>query len=320
MEDVVRKSICAAKKICKDVDEVALGNAAKLLYDTCNKPGFIIDFDVVWKLLKYARKDSAKRKLLQYFTEGIDYETRILKNVDSRNKGHTGGKPEENFMLTSEAFSSFCQMTNTPIGKQVRIMYHRMSVFVKELQEAIKRGEVTLTRNSTPTGSRPVERVKAGNLHTLCHEVVGQRVNGMGHGIITGDINKASTGRYKYELARELNKPSGEVNLRDYMTRSQLSAAGFLQSTLIDACEEADGEIDIVKFNRESCEKFAQAFGDLIHGKVSEKKLPLRNARQAVQAIEAVAEETAAVVEQPTIIKKTTIQNYFAVVNQTNNN
>lgn len=315
MEDVVRKSICAAKEICKEVDEVALKNAAKLLYDTCNKPGFIIDFDVVWKLLKYSTKANAKRKLLQDFTEGIDFEIKFIKKDE-----FTCGKPGENIMMTSEAFSSFCQITRTPIGKQVRIMYHRMSVFVKELQEAIKRGEVTLTHNSTSTGSRPVERVKAGNLHTLCHEAVGQRVNGMGHGIITGDINKASTGRYKYELARELNKPSSEVNLRDYMTRSQLSAAGFLQSTLIDACEEADGEIDIVKFNRESCEKFARAFGDLIHGKVSEKKLPLRNARQAVQAIEAVAEETAAVVEQPTIIKKTTIQNYFAVVNQTNNN
>lgn len=208
-------------------------------------------------------------------------------------------------------------MTNTPIGRQVRIMYHRMSVFVKELQEAIKRGEVTLTRNATPMGSRPVERVKAGDLHTLCHEAVGNRVNGMGHGIITGDINKASTGRYKYELARELNKPSGEVNLRDYMTRSQLSAAGFLQSTLIDACEEATDEFDFVGFNRESCEKFAQAFGDLIHGKIAEQTLPLRNARQTVDAIEAATEQAVAAIEQPAA--KNTIHNYFAVVNQTNN-
>lgn len=108
MEDVVRKSICAAKEICKEVDEAALENAAKLLYDTCNKPGFIVDFDVVWKLVGYSTKWSAKRKLLQDFTEGIDYETRFIKNTGDRNKGHTGGNPEEKFLLTSTAMKKFC--------------------------------------------------------------------------------------------------------------------------------------------------------------------------------------------------------------------
>lgn len=108
MEDVVRKSICAVREICKDVDEAALKNAAKLLYETCNKPGFIIDFDLVWELVGYSKKGNAKRKLLQDFTEGIDYEIKLIQKNKLRNKGHTGGLPVEKIMLTSTTMKKFC--------------------------------------------------------------------------------------------------------------------------------------------------------------------------------------------------------------------
>lgn len=95
MDSVVVKAIDAVKAVCgDDVDEKVLGEAAKLLYDTCNKPGFIIDFDQIWALIGYSRKDSAKRKLLQDFLEGEDYVILVIRNDNSRNKGNTNGSTD----------------------------------------------------------------------------------------------------------------------------------------------------------------------------------------------------------------------------------
>lgn len=229
--------------------------------------------------------------------------------------------------MTSEAFSLFCQLARTQIGKQIRLMYYRMSVFLKELEESICKGEVQLKRTRGEEETRDIKRVKAGDLHTLCHEAVGTRANGMGHAMISGEINKASMGKYKYELARDLNMPAQKVNARDYMTRAQLSAAEFLQSALIEAANDLPEETDLVALNRKYCQGFAESWGGLIHGKVAEKSMGLSAARKSFAAIEAPsagpyaddAQVAVAVPASASVVPvSNTIHNYFAVVNQTN--
>ena len=84
--------------------------------------GFPIDFDDAWKWIGYSTKGNAKRKLLQDFSEGVDY---TLINIDKRVNGHRGGGTviADKIMLTTDCFKSLAMMAGTDTGKEVRLYF-----------------------------------------------------------------------------------------------------------------------------------------------------------------------------------------------------
>ncbi|NEO88442.1 MAG: hypothetical protein F6J87_30075 [Spirulina sp. SIO3F2] len=76
---------------------------------------FPVDFDLAWQIAGYSTKASAKRHLVKFLDEGIDFST-------SCSKPHTAriGRPSQSYFLTTDSFKHFCLMSNTGKGRQIR--------------------------------------------------------------------------------------------------------------------------------------------------------------------------------------------------------
>ncbi len=81
---------------------------------------FPIDFDDVWEMAGYTRKDNAKRALVESGYEiGIDFN--ILKTEEVQKEGKRKVKRlSENIFLTVDCFKAFCMMARTEEGKATR--------------------------------------------------------------------------------------------------------------------------------------------------------------------------------------------------------
>lgn len=91
-----------------------------LAQDLFNSPqDYPVDFELAWQWIGYSRKDSAKRHFEKSnFSETIDY-TIFHKKVENS----LAGRPTENIMLTVECFKQWAMMSNTDMGKQIRLYF-----------------------------------------------------------------------------------------------------------------------------------------------------------------------------------------------------
>jgi phage anti-repressor protein len=111
---------------------------------------FIISFDDIWKWIGFARKDPAKRLLLNKFTKNIDFillhqkveqnkDTENLENIDfilllflaeqnkdTENLENRGGHNKETILLNVDTFKNFCLMASTENAKKIRNYYIKM--------------------------------------------------------------------------------------------------------------------------------------------------------------------------------------------------
>lgn len=138
-------------------------------------------------------------------------------------------------MLTPQCFLKFCLLARTSEGDVLRDFVFVLIRGVKALGAAIQRGEVELRRTGdNHTGdddSRPLKRLKACESQKgLTAMLKAQGVTGGAvYARINGETNKAVTGLYKGELAKELGLRGSQVNARDYMTKAQLAALELVE-------------------------------------------------------------------------------------------
>jgi phage anti-repressor protein len=91
-----------------------------LAQDLFNSPqDYPVDFDMAWQWIGYARKDSAKRHFEKCgFIEGIDFHS-FHQTVERE----IGATQKEIIMLAVECFKQWAMMSNTDMGKQIRLYF-----------------------------------------------------------------------------------------------------------------------------------------------------------------------------------------------------
>ena len=103
---------------------------------------FVVDFDTVWKCVEFARRDNAKRILVNKFIENVDYKINgVINNSEklaplfggaSFDKPIHGGQNKETILLTVDCFKSFCLLASTPKAKEIRTYYIKMENIMHE--------------------------------------------------------------------------------------------------------------------------------------------------------------------------------------------
>ncbi len=107
-----------------------LETAEKLYFSTEKYP---VEFETAWKVLGYSRKDSAKRKLTNYFTQDTDY--RVHSTVDSAPDG--GLTHREDIYLTVECFKEMGMLAKSEEGKQIRKYFLECEALAKQSTKLI---------------------------------------------------------------------------------------------------------------------------------------------------------------------------------------
>jgi phage anti-repressor protein len=74
---------------------------------------FPVDFDDAWQWIGYRRKDFALKKLKNNFVEGEDFSA-------IRRETLWGGRPSDQYLLTTDCFKCLSMMAGTEKGKEVR--------------------------------------------------------------------------------------------------------------------------------------------------------------------------------------------------------
>jgi hypothetical protein len=122
---------------------------------------FVVDFDTVWKSVEFARRDNAKRILVNKFIENIDYKigayqfgesscnnSNRLPNDSKKlaplfggasfDKPIHGGQNKETILLTVDCFKSFCFAASTAKAKEIRTYYIKMENIMQEYYKNFK--------------------------------------------------------------------------------------------------------------------------------------------------------------------------------------
>ncbi|QSJ14159.1 hypothetical protein JYQ62_19675 [Nostoc sp. UHCC 0702] len=90
---------------------------------------FPVDFDDAWRWIGYSRKDNAKTVLIQNFEINLDFL--IFQEMVNRPQG--GGRYRECIKLTVDCFKSFCMMSGTSKGREVRQYFLQCEKQLKQL-------------------------------------------------------------------------------------------------------------------------------------------------------------------------------------------
>ena len=81
---------------------------------------FVVDFDMLWKLLEFPRKEQAKRLLEKHFTIDVDYK------VEKEDK-------KEKIMLTVNTYKKFCMKAGTKKSDDFITYYLKMQDLLIEI-------------------------------------------------------------------------------------------------------------------------------------------------------------------------------------------
>ena len=291
---------------------------------------FPVSFDEAWKRLGCSKKEHAKRSLtalkldesqfeIQYFAWNGDrlnpLEITIPKHGESKQGASSVSNPQakwyrEEIFLSVDGFDEFAMTVN----KSARRVFARLKKGVFELGAAIQRGEVELKRIASDD-SRPTKRLKACESQKSLTAAL--KSNGVGsgavYGMINGETNKAVTGLYKSELAKELGLRGAQVNARNYMTKLQLSALELVELASAEVLNAEGFNGDPLEAHKAVLEAAisTEMRKRFLHGKRADK-MDLRSVRMPVAT--AVTDVPPAVVAAPTCVQHaTTIKNYFGV-------
>jgi hypothetical protein len=122
-------------------------------------------------------------------------------------------------MLTSNCFTKFCLRARTEAGDALRDFVIQLIRGVKALKKELDTGRLELKRVAVHEELRTVKRIKACESQKGLTAVLKANRIGSGavYGKINGETNKAVTGLYKNELAKELGLCNSQVNARDYI-------------------------------------------------------------------------------------------------------
>lgn len=94
-----------------------------------NQSDFVVDFELIWRWLGYSRKAKAKEHLTKNFDQNVDYKV-----LHHEVQNSTGGRPQQVVYVTIDCFKSFCMLSQTAQGKQVRLWYLQIEKEWRELK------------------------------------------------------------------------------------------------------------------------------------------------------------------------------------------
>lgn len=327
MEATIENALMEIGDLHKSVDASKLREVGAKVFAFVDQKGHVIDFDDAWRWAGYSKKANAKHVLTKNFTAGEDFISHAPVSAPKNEGKHGGHVNPEKIMLTPQCFLKFCLLARTSEGDVLRDFVFVLIRGVKALGAAIQRGEVELRRTGdNHTGdddSRPLKRLKACESQKgLTAMLKAQGVTGGAvYARINGETNKAVTGLYKGELAKELGLRGSQVNARDYMTKAQLAALELVEVCSAEALNTTGANDDPLEVHKKVlATALTQVMRErFLHGKRA-TKLCLKDARTpAVAAIAntPVVATPVAVLAAPAnapqcVIKSgNTINNYF---------
>jgi hypothetical protein len=97
-----------------------------------NSEDFIIDLNEIYNWLGFARKDHAKRLLVNKFKENIDYK---INKVFPHTGENLCGRPIENILLTIICFKKFCLKSDTNQSDKIYDYYIKMEDIITKYIE-----------------------------------------------------------------------------------------------------------------------------------------------------------------------------------------
>jgi len=85
----------------------------------------VIDFEKIFNFIGFQQKTHAKRLLIKYFNDNIDYKLIISRAGENENTNTINniGRIKEKILLTPNAFKDFCMKANTEAAQRVRKYY-----------------------------------------------------------------------------------------------------------------------------------------------------------------------------------------------------
>jgi hypothetical protein len=92
-----------------------------------SKNDFVIDLDNVWKWVGFIRKDPAKRLLIKFCIENIDY--RVL---HPKVENPLGGRLNEQILMTINTFKKFCLKAGTKKADEIHDYYINLEELIQE--------------------------------------------------------------------------------------------------------------------------------------------------------------------------------------------
>lgn len=280
------------------------------LYVQCiDKEGFVFDFDLVWRLCGYSTKSNAKRVLLRHpFVQGQHYSVNRSSGLMSAfEAGQThvqnGGQNHEHICLTANGLGQFALAAQTERGRMLRDFVMQLTLGFKRFTEAVAAGEIEIRRAAPVTENpRDSKRLKVcesqKHLMATVHERPG--MNAGDYARINGVTNKAVTGRYKHELAKELGRAPSSVNARDYMCPVQLAGATFLEFLSAKRMHE-NMDISALDVHTNTARQLEPMFRELHTSAIPEQRSLRDVRRQAAQALTDREDEAAAIAAAPAI-------------------
>jgi phage anti-repressor protein len=211
-----------------------------------------VDFDEAWQWVGYTRKDNALRVLQDNFEAGVEFcsskkrskkGSALLWNQTCLNETDTGefsskvrktpkcskgGRPAEQYYLTTDCFKAFCMMAGTEKGKEVRWYFLDLEKRYKALVED-RRLSKLIRRDFTDV-------IQDSGLNETMH--------GFAFKQFTDLINKAVLGMArKY---REINNLPREANVREHITPAQAANIAKIER-LVGAAIEVGADYCKVK-------------------------------------------------------------------------
>ena len=78
---------------------------------------FIIDLDDIWEWLGFSQKVNAKKLLVKYFIENIDYK--YLKLYSNQTTHKNGGHNKQNILMNMNTFNLLCMKANTDKANEI---------------------------------------------------------------------------------------------------------------------------------------------------------------------------------------------------------
>jgi hypothetical protein len=175
-----------------------------------SKTDFIIEFDSVWKLLGFSRKDHCKVVLEKFFEKDVDYkinlqESNIAPEVTGAKK-ERGGYNKEQILLNISTFKRLCLKSNTKKADNIHDYFIKMEEI---LQEVINEESNELKNQLIEKENLLKEQIKLIKRLENKPETEGFYKN---HGFIYILKDDANIGHYKIGLSENPCKRINDLN------------------------------------------------------------------------------------------------------------
>lgn len=254
------------------------------------KLGHINNMEMVLRMLGYTWNENATaknkavwrskflKKMKAAGKNGTDFQKKYTERRDIKIPGQKAvirytRKNQEVYMLTEKFTKQLAMTADTLIGNKVRLYYVSLLGTVAAWRSRKHKTEFS--------PGRAIKRVKSYETQSFNNAVTRCSKTPMDiYGKINEETSKIITGKSKYELAKELDKPSHDVNLRDHMSKAQLAAVELAQILTAFEMKEKKYDCDPLEEHKRTLAKFKALESSLHNHKLCDtKRLNPRRAR-----------------------------------------